>query len=263
MDDTSRMLINGHNLYVEQHGPEQGSAVLLLHHGLGSLKAWREQIPALVEAGYHVIAYDRWGYGGSDPRPSLDVPDFHDDLADLEIMLEMLDLDRVALVGHSDGGTIALYMAARNPEWMSCLVTVAAHIYVEPEMQPGILGIKKTFEKDMHFRKGMQFAHGDKFQAVFDHWFDGWYQTKSLTWDMRSLIAQVKCPTLVVQGEQDEHATQQHAKDIASEIDEAELWLVPKARHMLPQEDPGLFNAKLLQFLGAHVAIQESRDRRI
>jgi pimeloyl-ACP methyl ester carboxylesterase len=262
MEDTSHMLINGHTLYVEQYGPAAGSAVVLLHHGLGSVRAWREQTPALVEAGYHVVAYDRWGYGGSDPRPSLDVPGFDDDLADLEILLAKLELEKVALVGHSDGGTIALYMAARNPDRVSCLVTVAAHIYVEPEMQPGILGIRQAFETDKHFRKGMQYAHGEKFEAVFNHWFDGWYQAESLTWDMRPLLARVGCPTLVVQGEQDEHATPQHARDIASEITGAELWLVPNANHMLAQEQPALFNARLLQYLNVHVGIQTSQERR-
>ena len=55
------MLVNGHDLYVERHGPEDGPAVLLLHHGLGSVRAWKEQIPVLVQAGYQVVAYDRSG----------------------------------------------------------------------------------------------------------------------------------------------------------------------------------------------------------
>jgi pimeloyl-ACP methyl ester carboxylesterase len=260
MNGSLSMLINGHNLYVEQHGPDQGPVVVLLHHGLGSVRAWREQAPALAEAGYHVIVYDRWGYGGSDPRPSLDVPGFKTDLADLETLLEQLGIGNVALVGHSDGGTIALYMAARNPRRVSCLVTVAAHIYVEPQMQPGIMGIRQAFETDERFRKGIQVVHGSKYEAVFNHWFDGWYQAESLSWDMRPLLTQVRCPTLVVQGEEDEHATSQHARDIAGKIARSELWLVPKASHMLPQEHANPFNARLLQFLSVHMAIEASQE---
>ena len=63
------MLVNGHNLHVEQYGPENGPAVVLLHHGLGSVQAWKAQTQALVQAGYRVVVYDRWGYGKSDPRP--------------------------------------------------------------------------------------------------------------------------------------------------------------------------------------------------
>ncbi|MFZ2097245.1 MAG: alpha/beta hydrolase [Anaerolineales bacterium] len=246
------MLINGHNLNLEQSGPDHGSVVVLLHHGLGSVRAWHQQTPALAEAGYRVIAYDRWGYGGSDPRPSLEVPAFNSDQNDLLNLLEQLGIRQATLVGHSDGGTIALYMAARHPDLVSSLVTVGAHIYVESKMQPGILGIRQAFETDKRFRMGLKTAHGEKYEAVFHHWFDGWYQAKSLSWDMRPLLTQLRCPTLVVQGEEDEHASPQHARDIAGKIAGSELWLVPKANHMLPQEHASLFNERLLQFLEAH-----------
>ena len=53
--------INGHNLYVEEAGPADGRAIILLHHGLGSLKSWRKQFLVLADPGYRVIGYDRWG----------------------------------------------------------------------------------------------------------------------------------------------------------------------------------------------------------
>ena len=141
------MLINGHNLNVERNGPENRPCVVLLHHGLGSVKAWRGQMSALVDAGYHVIAYDRWGYGGSDGRPGLDLPTFTTDIDDLHILLEQLGIRRAALVGHSDGGTIALYYAAQYPDEVTCLVTVAAHIYVEARMEPGILAFNTRLRR--------------------------------------------------------------------------------------------------------------------
>lgn len=250
------MLINGHHLYLERFGPDPVPVLILLHNGLGSVRAWKGQIPALVRAGYQVIAYDRWGYGGSDPRPSLEVPLFTSDLDDLSCLIEQLDSGSLALVGHSDGGTIALYLAARHPSLVTCLVTIAAHIYLEEDMEPGILGLKQAFDSDQRFRRGMQQAHGDKYQAVFHNWFEGWHRPELLDWDMRPLLAQIRCPTLVVQGERDEYATTQHARDIAANIHGAELWLVPQATHMLPQEHSSLFNHRLIQFLqSAYVII--------
>jgi pimeloyl-ACP methyl ester carboxylesterase len=251
------MLVNGHKLYIEYNGPENGPAVVLLHHGLGSVRAWHGQVPVLAEAGYRVVAYDRWGYGESDARPGLDLPSFTTDLEDLRSLLEQVGIRQAALVGHSDGGTIALYYAAQYPMQVTCLVTVAAHIYVEPKMESAILGIKQTFETDERFRKGMQSAHGEKYSAVFHNWFDGWHRIESLSWDMRSLLGQIKCPVLIVQGEKDEHATSQHAKDIASSIHGAELWFIPGARHMLPQENKAEFNLKLLGFLNVHAANEQ------
>jgi len=243
------MEINGHNLNVEQYGSENGPCVVLLHHGLGSVKAWREQIPALMNEGYRVIAYDRWGYGGSDARQGLDLPTFAADIDDLYRLQVLLGLQQAALVGHSDGGTIALYYAAQHPHLVTCLVSVAAHIYVEPKMEPGILGIQHAFDSDEHFRAGLRYAHGTKYEAVFHNWFDGWYQIESLSWDMRPTLSQLSCPVLVVQGEEDQHATPQQAIDLARAIPQSELWLMPGIGHMVPQEAASIFNPKLLQFL--------------
>ncbi len=250
-----KLQVNGHCLNVEQAGEDSGPAVVLLHHGLGSTRAWRGQIPALAEGGFHVVAYDRWGYGGSDTRPALDLPGFTTDLDDLHALLQQLNIPKTALVGHSDGGTIALYFAARWPEMVSCLVTVAAHIYVEPRMEPGIWGIRQAFDGDERFRKGLRQAHGDKFQSVFENWFGGWYKPEFLSWDMRTVLKQIRCPTLVVQGEEDEHATSQHARDIAAWIPGSELWLVPGAQHMLPQENAAIFTPRLLQFLEQYATL--------
>jgi pimeloyl-ACP methyl ester carboxylesterase len=243
------ILINGHTLNVELHGPQAGPAVVLLHHGLGSVRSWKAQIPTLADAGYRVIVYDRWGYGGSDERPGLDVPSFLNDQADLLYLLDYFGIAHAALVGHSDGGTIALYFAVHRPGRVDSLVTVAAHIYVEAKMEPGILGIRNAFETDERFRLGLQYAHGEKFESVFDHWFDGWYRADSLNWDMRPLLNGISCPALIIQGDEDEHATPQHAINLASCIPDADLWLVPHVRHMLPQEAAAEFNTRLLMFL--------------
>jgi pimeloyl-ACP methyl ester carboxylesterase len=255
------MLINQHNLNVEQFGPENGPDVVLLHHGLGSVKAWREQIPTLLDAGYRVTAYDRWGYGGSDTRPGLDLPTFTADVDDLHEMLKQLRVRRAALVGHSDGGTIALYYAAKYPNQVTRVVSIAAHIYVEPKMESGILGVQRAFESDEHFRTGLRYAHGSKYEAVFHNWFDGWFRIDSLSWDLRPIIKQIRCPVLVVQGEEDEHATPQHAENIADAIPRAELWLIPKTGHMLPQEAANIFNPRLRQFLEQPESIEHWQDR--
>ena len=246
------MQINGHNIYLEQSGPKDGPVVILLHHGLGAIKAWSRQVTALVEAGYRVLAYDRWGYGRSDPRRSLDLPGFATDLDDLLSLVDQQDIQQAALVGHSDGGTIALYFAIQHPQRVSCLITIAAHIYVETKMVPGILDVWRAFETDERFRKRLRSVHGEKFEGVFHNWFDGWHRMDPTGWDMRPSLGKVSCPALIVQGADDEHATPQHAIDIAGSIAGAELWLVDQAKHMLPQENYAEFNPKIIDFLQAH-----------
>lgn len=241
--------VNDHQLYYEDHGEAGAPAVVLLHHGLGSTYSWKEQIEPLVEAGFRAIAYDRWGYGKSDPRESLKLPYFEDDLADLEALLDALKLERPAFVGHSDGGTIALYFAARRPDRAACLVTVAAHIYVEDKMQPSILVVQKDYQDQPRFRESLMRLHGDKVDQTFHNWFDGWRQPEMLNWDMRLVLAGVHCPALIIQGLDDEHATPRHAEDIAAGIPGAELRLVEGAGHMLPQENAREFNGMMMEFL--------------
>lgn len=244
---------NGHQLYVEVMSPSGNPAgspvVILLHHGLGSLQSWSDAIPALVATGYHVVAYDRWGYGHSDPRQRLGVPYFEDDLKDLQAVCKRVGVSPVTLIGHSDGGTIALYYAARFPEQVAALVVVAAHVYFEKEMESGILGVRSAYERDERFRAGLRRLHGEKTDRVFYNWFDGWRRPENRKWDMRAQLELITSPTLVVQGMEDEHATPQHARDIAAAIPAADLWLAPGARHMLPQDLPEDFNDRIISFL--------------
>jgi pimeloyl-ACP methyl ester carboxylesterase len=245
------MLINGHNLNVESHGPANGQAVVLLHHGLGSIRAWKANTPALAAAGLRVIVYDRWGYGKSDPRPDLGQPAFLADQADLLNLLDALELEQACLVGHSDGGTIGMYFTAAHAGRVAKLAVVAAHVYVEPKMQPGLEAIRSVYESDPDFQRKFTRQQGPKAGQVFQNWYGGWLRQENLSWDMRPLLGSIRCPTLVIQGEQDEHATAQHARDIAAAIPGAGLWLVPGAGHMLPQEAARKFNSRLIQFIGS------------
>jgi pimeloyl-ACP methyl ester carboxylesterase len=217
------------------------------------LSAWEEQIPALAEAGFRVLAYDRWGYGQSQDRPQLTLPYFEEDQQDLLSLMQTLEIDKASLVGHSDGGTIALYFSGVHPNMVRRMMIVAAHIYVEPKMIPGIHELRRAYEQEPKFQEGMRRAHGEKAEQVFQNWYGGWVKESNMDWDMRPSLADIRCPVLVVQGLEDEHASPQHAEDLAGAIPGAELWLVPEAGHMLPRDLPEIFNRRLLEFLKAEL----------
>jgi len=244
--------IHGHRLYVEIHGTADRPAVILLHHGLGSTRAWKRQIPALVRAGYRAIAYDRWGYGKSEGRTALSAPTFVEDQQDLLALMDLLELAQAALIGHSDGGTIALYFAAAHPDRVACLVTLAAHVYVEAKMETGIWGVRYTYEKDAEFRKRLRRVHGEKYERLFFNWFEAWARSEHRAWDMRPLLSSISCPALVIQGEDDEHATPQHAYDLAAALPKAETWIIPAVGHMAQRDAARAFNRKVLDFLKEH-----------
>ena len=254
------ILVNGHQIYTETHGPLQGLPGVLLHHGIGAVRSWKEQTPILAEAGYRALVYDRWGHGKSEARPRLGMPYFEEDLADLECLLNRFHIQRVVLIGHSDGGKIAMYYAARCPQRVVSLIVVSTHVYVESKMNPGIQGVLQNFQDDYRFREKLRRVHGEKAGAVFRGWYEGWTDPSNLTWDMRPILRQIACPTLVIQGWEDEYATPQHARDIAAAISGAELWLVPGANHMLPQDFPEAFNPKMLEFLTRTAPVKQTEQ---
>ena len=94
-------------IYYEDHGA--GKPVVLIHGWPLSGRAWEHQVPALVEAGYRVITYDRSGFGqSSQPWTGYNFDTF---TADLHKLIETLDLRDVTLVGFSmGGGEVARYI---------------------------------------------------------------------------------------------------------------------------------------------------------
>ena len=96
-------------IYYEDHGT--GQPVVLIHGYPLSGRAWDKQVPALLEAGHRVITYDRRGFGqSSQPTTGYDYDTF---AADLNTLLDHLDLHDAALVGHSMGtGEVTRYLAS-------------------------------------------------------------------------------------------------------------------------------------------------------
>jgi pimeloyl-ACP methyl ester carboxylesterase len=210
--------INQHQIHVELFGPESGQSVVLLHHGLGATNSWRNQISKLVNHGFRVIVFDRWGYGQSSSRIEFDIPWFTSDQDDLKSLLSMLGINRANLIGHSDGGTIALLFAITYPRCVNSLILSGAHIFIDNQMCSGIKEIHKRYYEDQSFRQKLAKDHASKDFQVFDNWYQGWVNPDNVKWNLRPLLHQVNCPTLIIQGENDEFATRQQAIDFANGI---------------------------------------------
>ena len=100
------------NVFVEGDGP----SVLLLHGFPDSAYLWRNQMPALVGAGYRVIAPDLRGFGDSDAPQGKGHYSIETIINDLLELLTFLDIDRVFLVGHDWGAIIGWAFSIRHPE---------------------------------------------------------------------------------------------------------------------------------------------------
>lgn len=117
-------IVNGVRLHYVEAG--EGPLVVLLHGFPEHWYSWREQIPALVEAGYRVVAPDMRGYNRSEKPPGVSAYRIGNLVEDVRALIAHCGADRTHLVGHDWGGVVAWEVAARHPDSVDRLVVLNA-----------------------------------------------------------------------------------------------------------------------------------------
>jgi pimeloyl-ACP methyl ester carboxylesterase len=187
-------------------GDRARRALVLLHEGLGSVGLWRGFPQALHEAtGRRVLAFSRFGHGRSDPPRRPRTPAFfHEEaLVVLPALLAQLDAPEPLLVGHSDGGSIALIHAAHHA--VSGLALLAPHVVVEDVGLEAIRATRREFEEG-ELRARMARHHDDP-DAAFHGWCDVWLDPAMRDWSLEADAESVSAPMLLIQGADDEYAS--------------------------------------------------------
>ena len=193
----------------------QRPTLVFLHEGLGSVAMWGSKQGAwpqavCAELGCDGLVYSRQGYGQSDPIPDVrgagrHGPDFmhrqaHEVLPEL---LAKLGIDRPVLIGHSDGGTIALLYAARHP--LAACVVMAPHVKVEPVSIASIEAARTAFEQG-DLRARLARFHRDV-DVAFWQWCEVWLSPEFRAFDIRPLCRHITAPVLAIQGREDAYGT--------------------------------------------------------
>jgi pimeloyl-ACP methyl ester carboxylesterase len=205
------VLVSGSRLEVRWWNRDVHPAVapiVLLHEGLGSVPGWKD-FPAALAARTHraVFAYSRRGYGRSDPRGApLTTRFMHDEAVHtLPQVLDAAGIDHAVLLGHSDGGSIALLAAAAWPARIDALVLEAPHVFVEPLSIASIRRMRELYATtNMRERLARHHVHVDE---AFRGWNDVWLDPAFARWNIEAELPRVRCPTRVLQGADDEYGT--------------------------------------------------------
>jgi pimeloyl-ACP methyl ester carboxylesterase len=237
----------------------QGKTLVFLHEGLGSVAMWRDWPARLChQLGCAGLVYSRRGYGQSDPVPGVRgpsiqkqgqrqgrlLPDYmhHEALVVLPSLLKLLDIERPVLLGHSDGGTIALIHASRL-EVAGCVV-MAPHVMVEDISVQAITAARGAFENGpLRQRLGPYHADVD---CAFWQWNDVWLSDAFRTFDIRPELAGISAPLLAIQGESDPYGTMAQIDDIAQAVPHAQRLKLPDCGHS-PHRDQPLAVEKAMQ----------------
>ena len=249
------VLAGGKSLEWAAFGQRKDNApvIVLLHEGLGCVALWRDFPQALATAtGLPVFAYSRAGYGQSDaatlPRPL----DYMTREA-LDVLPEILDAvgaDKVILMGHSDGATIAAEYAGRVQDFrVRGLVLMAPHFFTEPHGLAEIAKAREAFtEGDLAGR--MSAYHPDANETFFG-WNDAWLNPDFRDWNVAEVIDYLRVPTLVIQGKQDQYGTVAQVEEVHSRCyAPVDVLLLDNCRHAPHLGQPGQVLGAVQDFTG-------------
>jgi pimeloyl-ACP methyl ester carboxylesterase len=225
-------------------------ALVFLHEGLGSVALWRD-FPDRVAAasGRRALVYSRFGHGASDlPVRPRDAGFMHAEAIEvLPALLERFGLREPVLVGHSDGGSIALIHAGRVGG-DSALVLLAPHVFVEDASIEGISAARQAFEEG-DLAQRMARHHRDA-ETTFRGWNDVWLAPEFRDWNIEDVLPGITCPVLLIQGEDDQYGTLEQVAAIERGIPgEVETVVLP-CRHVPHAERPGETLEAVVRFLG-------------
>lgn len=230
---------------------------LFLHEGLGSIAMWRDWPQQLCDQlGMRGLVYSRPGYGNSTPRPHAEKwqPDYmhiqaHDVLPEL---LDALHIDaqqraQMWVIGHSDGGSIALLYAAAFPDALAGAVVIAPHEFVEDISVEGIKQARIAYEQT-GLRDRLSRYHADV-DSAFYGWHDAWTNPAFASWSLVDRLSNIRCPLLAVQGHDDHYGTMAHLDTIAEQVPHALLVKLDKCGHSPHREAPDELNAAIQRFI--------------
>ena len=272
-ESTSEKTTGDHNLNVRDSGGD-GRAVVLIHGWPLSGESWSEQVPALKEAGYRVVTYDRRGFGKSDPGDSYD----YDALAgDLDNVMTDLDLTDATLVGFSmGGGEVARYAARYGLDRVHSVVFAAAvppYLLRTDDNPDGPL----TEDLAHQMRSGLESDRDAFFDQFTTQFFSAGDELKVTeeqrqaalelcrlsdqdaalgcmeafaTTDFRDDLTKITVPTLVLHGDSDGTVPLEGSGRRTHEaIEGSELVVIENGPHGINASHPDEFNRALLAFL--------------
>ncbi len=147
---------NGVRLRVVEAG-DRGAPVVILAHGFPELAySWRHQIPVLAEAGYHVLAPDQRGYGGSSRPGDIEAYDIHRLTGDLVGLLDDVGAQRAVWVGHDWGAMVAWNAPLLHPDRVAAVAALSVPALPRAQVPP-TQAFRKRFGENffyiLHFQE--------------------------------------------------------------------------------------------------------------
>lgn len=216
------------------------AACIFLHEGLGSVALWKNWPQQVCQAlNCEGWVYSRKGYGQSEGIAEvrgvgrLNADYMHREALDvLPAFIQTLNIHNPLLIGHSDGGTIALIHASQHS--IAGCVVMAPHVMVEDISVQAITQARDNFEK---LRPRLAAFHKDV-DVAFWQWNDVWLSEAFRSFDIRPLLHTIKSPLMAIQGVGDPYGTMAQIDEIAAQVPQAQLVKLENCGHSPHKDKP-------------------------
>ncbi len=233
------------------------TTIVMLHEGLGSVALWKDFPQRLASrTGCGVLAYSRYGHGGSDKLLEKRPVQFmhHEGEVVLPELLDKLGVAKPVLLGHSDGGSISLIFAGKYPERPRALILEAPHVFVEDLSVASITEAKVAYmTTDLPRKLGRYHQHVDE---TFWGWNDIWLDPEFRSWNIEEYLPAMRCPILCIQGEEDEYGTIAQVEAIKAQVPATEVLMLPNCKHSPHRDQSEATLERMAEFV-AEVATSE------
>jgi len=225
------------------------NTIIFLHEALGSTDQWKGFPEEIAQkSNTKCVIIEREGHGNSSPLSAIRKIDylFEESYIVLPKILEILKIKSPIIIGHSDGGTIALLFASRFKT--EKIISISAHVFVEKITLEGVEKVKKN--RAILIEKLRKY-HDEKAELLFDEWWRIWLSPQFRTFNIEKEISKIKAPLLVIQSKEDKYGSLEQVKSILKNVQSSfkKSYLLEKAGHSPHLEEPELVSKSIIEFI--------------
>ncbi len=253
MFDTGKTIsIGDTEIFVAEAGRPDAAPIVLLHGGLGSRDDFGP-LARLLAADHRLIAIDSRGHGRS--GLGMSHMTYRQLTEDVTEVLTQLDLEDAGIIGHSDGGIVALRLAASGLMQPRFVVAVGAHWHLPTDDPLREVFQAMTVEKwRSRFPEQVRQYHAESpapdFPRLFETVISMWLSSGEDAYP-GSTIRAITSPLLVIRGDEDAVVSRDQAVGLAEQVEGARLLNLPYADHFLLEEIPEEILPALTRFMRA------------
>jgi pimeloyl-ACP methyl ester carboxylesterase len=250
--------INGLKLFYEIHG--DGDTMVLLHHGFGCTKMWKDIYPAFVEKGYRVVLYDRRGYGqsekGHDFQAFYESEKFlPESVEELALLRDLFNIDSFHIVGQCEGGVVGIDYAIQYPQHVKTITVSSTQCFSTMSMAEfNALKMPNPFrDLEPEIREKLAQWHGkDHAESFYNQFrtYGGAYGTGFF--DLRDVLPLVPCPALVLYPDRSFLFDVEQGVALYRHLPKGELAILPHCGHNTYEEQPEGYIRTILDFFRRH-----------